>query len=85
MTVEVRVGDGCVPVEIAPGSIRVSAQHPASAAVSMGATELAQLMAGMVDFAGHRANGAIMVEGDEAAAEQVVNLFLPAAGVIRVD
>ena len=47
----------------------------------MGAPELAQLMAGMTDYAGHRANGTITVEGDEAAAEQVVNFFLPAAGL----
>lgn len=85
VTVEMRVGDGCIPVEIAPGSIRVSAQHPVSAAVSMDAPQLAQLMAGMVDFAGHRANGAITVEGDAVAAEQVVNFFLPAAGVSQAD
>lgn len=81
VTVEFRVGDGCVPVEIAPGSIRISAQHAPSATVRMGAPELAQLMAGMTDFAGHRAAGTIQVDGDEAAAELVVNYFLPAAGL----
>lgn len=80
-TVELCVGDGCVTVEIGPGSIRVSDQHPPSATVRMGAPELAQLMAGMADYAGHRANGTITVDGDEAAAEQVVNFFLPAAGL----
>lgn len=81
VSVEVRVGDGCVRVEIAPGSIRVSDQHPPSASVTMGPAELAQLMAGMVDFAGHRANGTIQVDGDALAAAQVVDFFMPAGGV----
>lgn len=81
VAVEVRVGDGRINVEIAPGSIRVSEQQAPSATVTMGPTELAQLMAGQADYAHHRTNGALKVEGDEAAAEQVVNFFTPVGGM----
>ncbi|MEM8706012.1 MAG: helix-turn-helix domain-containing protein [Actinomycetota bacterium] len=83
VSVEVRVGDGRANVEIAPGSIRVSEQQAPSATVTMGPTALAELMAGQADFAHHRANGAIGVEGDLVAAEQVVNFFTPVGGMKR--
>ena len=37
-------------------------------------------MAGMTDYAGHRASGMLEVHGDEGAAERVVNFFRPAPG-----
>lgn len=80
VAVTVVVGAGRVTVELGPGSMRVSEQYVPAATVTMGPSELAELMAGMSDYAGLHAAGRIAVEGDTVSAATVVDFFTPASG-----